>query len=525
MQKEQVMSPTGISVPVLVIGLVIAVALAMFAAWDGVLDMVTKWEREEYSYGYFVPLLILFFIWQRKNEIAKVELSPSWIGVLLAVIGLVTIAAGQLATIFTIVQYGFVITLHGIAYAFLGWKGYRIVMIPLALMFFAVPLPGFFYNNLSNALQLISSEIGVWVIRQFGISVYLEGNVIQLAQMKLQVVEACSGLRYLFPLTAVSFMIAYIYRAPMWKRVIVFLSAIPITVLMNSVRIGLVGVTVEHWGPAMAEGILHDFEGWVIFMSSLGLILIEMLILNQIGRPKQRFNDTFYIELPGPLPEGVEFKGPSLSSPMIAVVALLVAAAGFHHLAPSRDEIIPERPDFATFPGKVENWTGKVDRLDQIFLDALKLDDYLLADYTAAEGKAVNVYSAYYGSQRSGAAVHSPRTCLPGDGWVLDQFGQRRLDGIAVNGQPLQVNRSIIKKGDAAQLVYYWFQQRGRIITNEYLVKWYLFRDSVMMRRTDGALVRLTTLIWPDESVDDADARLTDLAGKLAPHLETYIPN
>jgi exosortase D (VPLPA-CTERM-specific) len=513
------------SIPMLGFALLVSVALAVLAAWDGVLQMTRKWETEEYSYGYFVPFLILFFIWQRKNELAKVGFQSSWLGIALAIVGLFIVVVGELAAAMVVVQYGFVITLHGIAFGFLGWNAYKIVAIPLALMFFAVPLPLFLYHELSAALQLISSEIGVWVIRQFGISVYLEGNVIQLAEMKLQVVEACSGLRYLFPLTAVSFMIAYIYRAPMWKRALVFVSAIPITVLMNSVRIGLVGVTVEHWGPAMAEGILHDFEGWVIFMSSLGLILIEMMILNQIGKQKQKFNDTFYIELPGPLPEGAEFRWIKLKTPAVALIVLLVTAAGLSTFGGSRDEVIPDRQDFSTFPSQVEDWKGRVDRLESIYVDILKLDDYLLADYTGPEGKAVNVYSAYYASQRKGAVVHSPRTCLPGDGWEMTEFDQQVLGDIVVNGTPLPVNRAIIKKGDSSQLVYYWFQQRGRVFTNEYAVKWYLFEDSVLRQRTDGALVRLTTPIWPDEEVSDADARLTDLAGKLTPHLEEYIPN
>lgn len=502
-----------------------AISLITFIAWDGVMHMVKFWERDEYSYGYFVPFLVGFFIWQRKNELARVEFSSSWAGIALVLFGLAVLVAGELATIFTVVQYGYVIALHGVVFALIGWQGYRIVMVPLALLFFAVPLPNFLYNNLSAELQLISSQIGVWVIRQFGISVYLEGNVIQLVEMQLQVVEACSGLRYLFPLTAVSFMIAYIYRAPMWKRVVVFLSAIPITVLMNSLRIGLVGVSVEYWGKEMAEGILHDFEGWVIFMSSLGLILLEMLLLNLIGKPRPRFDEVFYIELPGPMPKGVSFKSLPLSAPLIAVVLLVLVGSLLPVVAPERPETIPERPDFTAFPSRLGQWRGDVDQLDQIYIDALKLDDYLLADYRSPNGARINLYSAYYGSQRSGVSAHSPRTCLPGDGWKMTEFDQHTVDGVEVNGQPLRVNRAIIRKGGASQLVYYWFQQRGRVITNEYLVKWFLLSDSITRNRTDGALIRLTTLVGEPQDISRADARLSELARYAAPQFEKFVPN
>ena len=511
--------------PIVIAGLLLSVSLAMLTAWDGIANMWGHWKRDEYSYAYFVPLLTAFFIWQRKNILAETELRASWLGIALALFGIAIIAAGELATLFVITQYGFVVTLHGIAFAFLGWKGYRIILVPMALLFFAVPLPGFLYNNLSHNLQLISSEIGVWVIRQFGLSVYLDGNVINLAQMQLQVVEACSGLRYLFPLTAVSFMIAYLYRAPFWKRTIVFLSAIPVTVLMNSFRIGLVGVTVDYWGPEMARGILHDFEGWVIFMSSLGVILLLMLALNLIGKPRQRFNDTFYLELPGPLPEGVQFRPPPITAPLIGVVLLLIASAGLHLALPERTEIIPEREAFTTFPSRVGNWSGRVDRLESIYVDQLKLDDYLLVNYSSPDGGHVNVYSAYYGSQRKGASAHSPQSCLPGGGWHIASFDRMSVEGVEINGQPLHVNRAVIKKRDVTQVVYYWFQQRGRVLTNEYLVKWFLFQDSMLRDRSDGALVRLVTQVTDRDDIVIADARLADMAREIAPLMERYVPN
>jgi EpsI family protein len=137
----------------------------------------------------------------------------------------------------------------------------------------------------------------------------------------------------------------------------------------------------------------------------------------------------------------------------------------------------------------------------------------------------VNLYIAYYSSQRKGEAVHSPRSCLPGGGWQLEEFGQRSLAPIAINGETLRVNRTFIELGDQKELVYYWFQQRGRIITNEYAVKWYLFWDALTRSRTDGALVRLITVLPKDGDSVSADRRLTDLAARVAASLPRYVPN
>ena len=499
--------------------------LVSYVAYDGVTYMVQGWSKEEYSYGYFLVPLVVFFIWQRRHALIRVTMQPAWSGVLVVFAGLFAVIFGELATLYTIVQYGFIITVHGIALTVLGWPAYRIVAVPLALLFFAVPLPHFLYQSLSQSLQLISSGIGVWFVRLFGISVYLEGNVIHLAEMQLQVVEACSGLRYLFPLMAVGFIVAYIFKAPLWKKAVVFLSTIPITVLMNSLRIGLIGITVEYWGREMADGILHDFEGWVVFMSSLGVLLLEMWLLNFVGQPRRAFADAFHIEWPGPLPEGTRFRAPGVSAPLVAALALLLGGAILSSLLPDREEVVPARVAFAQFPGELGGWQGRVDRLESIFVDALKFDDYLLADYTGPGGARVNLYAAYYGSQRKGASVHSPRTCIPGGGWEIGGLSQRTIEGASINGRPLTVNRAVIRKGESAQLVYYWFQQRGRVMTNEYLVKWYLFQDALNRQRTDGALVRLTTDVPPGSDAVEADRRLAELARLVAPEMERFIPN
>ncbi len=150
---------------------------------------------------------------------------------------------------------------------------------------------------------------------------------------------------------------------------------------------------------------------------------------------------------------------------------------------------------------QIGEWKGKSERMESIYVDALKFDDYILADYVNSHRDFVNFYVAYYGDQQQGAGIHSPRTCIPGGGWEIKDLSQRVVDGVSVNGQPLKVNRVVIAKGDMTQLVYYWFEQRGRILTNEYAVRWYLLVDALERNRTDGALVRLTTSMDPTERI------------------------
>ena len=205
-----------------------------------------------------------------------------------------------------------------------------------------------------------------------------------------------------------------------------------------------------------------------------------------------------------------------------ALVVALVAAASA--VMPERTEIVPKRTDFSTFPLSVGEWQGKGQRMEQIFVDTLKFDDYILADFANRRGDVVNFYVAYYGSQRKGQSAHSPRTCIPGGGWEISAITNPVIDGAMVAGHPLQVNRTLIQMGEERQLVYYWFQQRGRLITNEYLVKWYLVWDAITRNRSDGSLVRVTTIIPPDKQWSDGDAALQQFLASLGGTLDDYVP-
>src|SRR3989344_1622623 len=172
----------------------------------------------------------------------------------------------------------------------------------------------------------------------------------------------------------------------------------------------------------------------------------------------------------------------------------------------------------------LEEWQGKRGRIEDIYLDVLKLDDYLMSDFVKAGSNTVNFYVAYYASQRKGESAHSPRTCIPGGGWQIKEITQKGIDIATANAVPINVNRVVIQKGDSRQLVYYWFQQRGRNITNEYLVKWYIFWDALTRNRTDGALVRLTAFVPDSSDLGEADKLLTDFSKAVVAPLGDYVP-
>ncbi|MFT3931317.1 MAG: VPLPA-CTERM-specific exosortase XrtD [Spongiibacteraceae bacterium] len=507
--------------------LLAAIALAVFIYRDSLSLMVQWWEREEYSHGYMIPLVALFLIWQKINLLPKTTQRGSWFGFVLVAVGLLAFFVGELSALYTIIQYGFLLTITGFALAFFGTSSTRLLWAAFAYLIFMIPLPNFLYNNLSSQLQLWSSIVGVAVIRLFGISVYLEGNVIDLGPMQLQVAEACSGLRYLFPLMSFGFLIGYLYRGPIWQRVLIFLTTVPITLLMNSFRIGVIGVTVDKWGIEMAEGFLHDFEGWIVFMGCVGILFLEIAAFQLFSSQRRGVFDLINLDIPKLEIKMNDFKlSPSQQRPFIATFILLLITTPYFATLGEHAEIAPTRQSFNHFPLSHNGWSGHESGMEKNIVDTLKFSDYLLADYQKTDNSLpVNFYVAWYESQKKGASIHSPRSCIPGGGWLITQLDQRELSQITrLNGKALRVNRAIIQKGDYTNVVYYWFDGRDRNITNEYVAKWFIFWDSLTRSRSDGALIRVVASVPPGSSIDAADNQLQQFLKDFYPLIPAYVP-
>src|SRR5262245_19139436 len=504
------------------------VALAVFAAiaafGGGLLSLVDRWSRqEEYSHGFLIPFVVGWMLWSRRDALMASIGEPSWSGAVLIAIASIMLVIGDLSAFFLLVQLGFVLALIGIVLGFGGTSLLRVTFIPIAFLVFAIPLPYFVDAELSWRLQLISSELGTYFIRLFGIPVYLTGNVIDLGSYKLQVAEACSGLRYLYPLLSLGFLAAYMFQAPLWQRAVVFLSAIPITIVMNSARIAMVGLLVDRWGTAQAEGLLHFFEGWVIFITCAAILAALIWLLARLSN--KHFFEVFRLPTVAASLPRVQRPATANLLPLSSCLILLCAAGVASFYVSNRHEILPDRVPFVSFPLDLGPWQGqRQSLLEQEIVQLLKPDDYIITNYSKAKRDVVNFYVAYYASQRKGYTPHSPIVCIPGGGWQISKFERTGYHSKAL-GVTLPLNRVVIAKDNNKQLVYYWFVQRGRNVANEYWSKWYLFVDAITKNRTDGALVRLVTPFYPNESEDSADGRLRSFIDELEPHLKAYLPS
>jgi exosortase D (VPLPA-CTERM-specific) len=516
------LAPTG---PVFSIALVAIFVLVAVVTFSGpLLELVGRWQtQEEYSHGFLIPVIVAWLVWTRRDAVVASIGRPSWLGLALVALAAAMHIVGKLSSLFVLSQLGFIVALLGVTLGVGGYSLLKVMFVPIIFLLFAIPLPYFIDAVLSYRLQLISSELGTAFIRLFRIPVFREGNVIDLGIYKLQVVEACSGLRYLYPLMTLGFLAAYFFQAPIWQRAVIFLSTIPITILMNSLRIGIVGILVDHFGPQDADGFLHMFEGWIIFIACAGVLVAEMSLLARFASGKGFFQVFYPPKVAPSLPED-QGVGPFGRLPLLGCFLLLCATGLATLFVSTRQEILPQRSPFAAFPTELAGWRGKPTSLDTETRTGLGMTDYILSDYVNADRRPVNFYVAYYATQRSGISPHSPSVCIPGNGWQILEF-ERTSYTVPQSNLSLPLNRVLIGRGSERQLVYYWFDERGTKIANEYISKLYLLRDAMFRNRTDGALVRLTTAVYPSETEKDAEKRLQAFIQVLMPSLDAYLPS
>ena len=212
-------------------------------------------------------------------------------------------------------------------------------------------------------------------------------------------------------------------------------------------------------------------------------------------------------------------------TPLLAGSALLLLATLSVPSVAPEEFAVTARESLVDFPLQLGAWQGTPAQLEQQYLTALQMDDYLLADYMDSSRHPVNVYVAYYQSPKKGRSSHSPKQCIPGGGWDITSFEPLRMDQVSGLKSGETVNRVVIQKGGHKQIVYYWFKQRDRWMTSEYFVKFFLFWDSLTRQRADGALVRLTAEVRAGESEAVADGKLQTMAGLVAPLLSRFVPD
>jgi len=237
--------------------------------------LVTDWyEIADYSHGFLVPFFSAFILWDKRKALAETPYRPTWAGIPLILLGIITLIFGVYGAELFLSRFSFVLIIAGMIWTFFGWAVLREVRLPLAVLLLAIPFPEIIFNQITFPLQLFASRVASSILPFLGVPVFREGNVIQLPVMKLEVAQACSGIRSLMSLFTLAVFYGYFLEKTTARRWFLALASIPIAVAANALRIVGTGLCVQYWDPAKGEGFFHEFSGWVMFVISLTFLYL-----------------------------------------------------------------------------------------------------------------------------------------------------------------------------------------------------------------------------------------------------------
>ena len=243
--------------------------------WQVFVRLVDAWTNDgNYSHGFLILPIALYFVWERRDQLASAPIQSSWLGLVLIAGGLALLLTGLWGSELFLSRVALLPVTAGIVLFLFGWKHLRILAFPIAFLFLMIPIPAIIFNQIAFPLQLFASRVGEWAISLAGIPVIREGNVLELANTKLEVAEACSGIRSLVSLITLGIVYGYFMDSRTWVRLLIVVSAIPVAIVANAARVAGTGMAAHWYGEKAAQGFLHEFSGWIVFLLAFVMILV-----------------------------------------------------------------------------------------------------------------------------------------------------------------------------------------------------------------------------------------------------------
>jgi exosortase len=281
-------------IPLAVLGqiLVVAVPFGLLYLHAGQ-TLVSDWSSDpNFSHGFLIPPIALYMAWMNRDRLAALRPAPSNWGLAAIGAGMLMHLVGHVGAELFLMRFSMIVTLAGMVLFFWGWQALKVLMVPLAYLVIMIPIPAILWNKIAFPLQLLAAKLSAQMIMLIQIPVFREGNILNLANTSLEVVDACSGLRSLTSLIALTGVFAYLAPLGLLKKWVLFFSSVPIAVVVNVIRLTITAA-MAHWiSPDTAHGFLHDMSGLVIFAGALGLVYLVFLVELKLETRQKKGNES-----------------------------------------------------------------------------------------------------------------------------------------------------------------------------------------------------------------------------------------
>jgi exosortase len=250
--------------------------------------VVQWWTDPDYSHGFFIPLFSGYILWRERKRWTKTEIKPSNFGFVLQLGAVGLFLLGSLGAELFTTRFSLMVLLAGMILFLAGWQMLRTVSFPLGYLIWAIPIPVIIYNQITFPLQLLASRLATTWLELVHVPVLRDGNILVMSNYSLEVVEACSGIRSLMTLMSLAVAYGYLASPHRWVRYVLAVFMVPIAIITNAIRIVGAGILAHGFGPTAAEGFLHTFSGWVIFLVALVLMFGSYWVLGRISGSRKR---------------------------------------------------------------------------------------------------------------------------------------------------------------------------------------------------------------------------------------------
>ena len=263
----------------------IIVACLVILYFSVLQGLVSDWlHLPDFSHGFLIPIVSFYFVYEKRKELSALNRSSNWIGLALLLFGIVLLLLGNLATEYFTMRFSILVVLGGIILFLLGKEFFKTLLFPLVFLIFMIPIPSVLMDRITFPMQLFASKVAAKSLYLIGIPALREGNVILLANTSLEVAEACSGIRSLISLLALSVVFAYFSQKTTLKRVLLILSTFPIAIIANAARVTGTGILAHYYGDRVAQGFFHGFSGWILFVVAFVCLFLLGAMLSRMKK-------------------------------------------------------------------------------------------------------------------------------------------------------------------------------------------------------------------------------------------------